>query len=58
MSTNLDKFVITADLPVNTTTLQVANDLRLNYFGTKTLTDDSLMRKADVQALIAAAGGR
>ncbi len=32
------------------------NDLRLAYSGTKTLTNDSLMRYQDVQALIAGGG--
>lgn len=42
----------------NASTLTVQNDLRLNYTGTKTLTDDSLMRRADVSALITSLGLR
>ncbi len=32
------------------------NDLRLGYSGVKTLTDNSLMTRADVAALIASGG--
>jgi hypothetical protein len=41
-------------LPAGSTTLSVGNSLRLGYFGTKNLTDDSLVTKADVLSLVGA----
>lgn len=57
LSNSTTPFVVQTDLS-NASTLTVQNDLRLNYAGTKTLTDDSLMRRADVSALITSLGLR
>jgi hypothetical protein len=57
ISNSTTPFVLQTDLS-NASTVTVQNDLRLNYAGTKTLTDDSLMRRADVSALITSLGLR
>lgn len=55
LSNSSEPFVIQTDVG-SASIITVQNDLRLAYSGTKTLTNDSIMRYQDVQALIAGGG--